>query len=355
MELRRASNEWSKRPADQRFKSLEELHEFCEASRATAKVATLPLSGMRVEADDGDIKLLGKANIPATFTNWAFGQLCQKLQAPAGYLRQLPATLAAQNINHGLAKVNDSEPSKLYFHNGTTPLRLHAITSEKYTRIFDNDITRRLLDLSRETNWQPAPAAFDGSRGLYASDHDLFAFMVDNTRRIFEKDPNGGLSRGFFMWNSEVGAASFGIMSFLYEYVCGNHIVWGASGVQELRIRHVGNADDRAFSELRGELRRYSDSSATELEEKITHAKTVELGKDKNAVLDALFGKIAGLSKRDAADSFDLAEQHISWYGAPTTVWGMVNGITHLAKDLPHADERVKLERAAGKVMEIAF
>jgi hypothetical protein len=300
--------------------------------------------------------MIGKVGIPATFTNWAFGQLCQKIGAPAGYIRSLPATLAAQNVNHGLAsnEVADTEPSKLYLHNGDG-LRLHAITSEKYTRIFDNDITRRLVDLSKETQWQPAPAAFDGSRGLYASDHDLFAFLVDNERRIFEKDSNGGLSRGFFVWNSEVGASSFGIMTFLYEYVCGNHIVWGASGVQELRIRHVGNADDRAFSELRGELRRYADSSASELEEKIEHAKTYSLGKDKNAVLDALFGKIAGLTKGTILNSYELAESHQDWYGSPTSVWGMVNGITHYAKDLPHADERVRVERSAGKVMEMAF
>jgi hypothetical protein len=29
-------------------------------------------------------------------------------------------------------------------------------------------------------------------------------------------------------------------MTFLYEYVCGNHRVWGASNVVEVKIRHIG-------------------------------------------------------------------------------------------------------------------
>jgi excisionase family DNA binding protein len=43
--------------------------------------------------------------------------------------------------------------------------------------------------------------------------------IADSNRRIFETLPGGGLSRGFFVWNSEVGAASFGIQTFFYEYV----------------------------------------------------------------------------------------------------------------------------------------
>jgi hypothetical protein len=72
-------------------------------------------------------------------------------------------------------------------------------------------------------------------------------FMVDDDRRIFETLPGGGLSRGFFISNSEVGDASFSLTTFLYQYVCGNHMVWGAQGVKNIRIPHIGDADERAF------------------------------------------------------------------------------------------------------------
>jgi hypothetical protein len=32
---------------------------------------------------------------------------------------------------------------------------------------------------------------------------------VDNNRRIFEKDPNGALGRGFFVASSEVGDTAY--------------------------------------------------------------------------------------------------------------------------------------------------
>ena len=43
------------------------------------------------------------------------------------------------------------------------------------------------------------------------------------------------------------------------------------------------------------------------------------------------------------------------WYGNPHSVWGVVGGMTEIARDLPNADDRLALESAAGKVMEIAF
>ena len=79
-----------------------------------------PLSGLRVEATGDDLALSGKTSIPAQLTNWSFGQLCRKISAPAGYLEGLPASLAAQNINHGLeelGQVDDSRDANLFVWN----------------------------------------------------------------------------------------------------------------------------------------------------------------------------------------------------------------------------------------------
>ena len=40
--------------------------------------------------------------------------------------------------------------------------------------------------------------------GIYASDHDMFAFLVNEEYRI-DDGSDGGLARGFFVQNSEVG------------------------------------------------------------------------------------------------------------------------------------------------------
>jgi hypothetical protein len=78
---------------------------------------------------------------------------------------------------------------------------------------------------------------------LYASDRDVFIFLVDPKNPV---EVNGEqLFRGFMTWNSEVGSAVFGLTTFLYRYVCDNRIIWGATDVQELRIRHTGGAPER--------------------------------------------------------------------------------------------------------------
>src|SRR5262249_15365381 len=145
----------------------------------------------------------------------------------------LPAPLAADCINEGLAsRAGDSDAADdaLILFDRAGDLTARAITTDRYTRIWNCDITARLLRLASQ-GWRPGPGALDGLRGLCGGNQDMFAFLVDNGGRIFETLPGGGLSRGFFVWTSEVGAAAFGICTFLYEYVCGNHRVWGARDV----------------------------------------------------------------------------------------------------------------------------
>jgi len=375
MNIFNAHNQWSTRPADETFASVKEMHEACSAYRSIASQATVSLDTLRVEANEGDLQLVGRVGVPAKLTNWAFSQLSQRASAPAGYLRDLPATLAAQNLNHGLAayarSTSDEEAKKvnLLFHkNGNLVLR--AATSEIYSRIWNNEITGRLMGLQEnQPNWtlpqayvrESGSKGFDGlngqmaPRGAYASDHDMFCFLVDQTRRVDVPGTEGGLYRGFFVWNSEVGASSFGMSLFLFDHVCGNHIVWGAKKIADFRIRHVGDASPKAFAGLAVELRRFAESSTSDMQAKIGSARNLILGGTKEEVLDALLGKrIPELSKKRLSESYDLAEK-ADRYGSPRSVWGMVNGITELSQQSPHMDARISLDRAAGKLLEIAF
>ena len=366
-----ASKQWMTRPADERYDSLDALHAAVLHHRnVAAEQRAVPLSRLQIvaRADDAGVlrPVLGsKANtdMAADFTHYSFGQFCRRLATgdrpvPAGYLRTLPAELAATNLNHALTRavddtdVEEREGTLLFAQNGRLVLR--AITSDRYTRIWNSDVTRRLLQFTAlNPIWQPAPAGFDGSRGLYASDKDMFAFLVDNDRRIFETLPGGGFSRGFFVWNSEVGDAAFNIMTFLYQYICGNHMVWGASGVTHVRIPHIGNADERAFGKIAVELRKYHDASAEDEEAKISAMIRKEIAGTKDEILDALFG--LNVTRKVAARAVEIAEQSEDRYGNPRSVFAIVSGITEQARDKANADERVALEVQAGKVAQIAF
>lgn len=355
--LTHANSQWERRPADERFGSLKAMHARAMQARTGAAVARIKANALRVAADANELLLEGETGAQAPLTNWSFGQIAERAKAPAAYLRSLPAPLAADCLNAGLRRSQEGGESVVLFDtSGGTPTA-RAVTSESYSLIWNADITSRLLELEARGPWQPAPAAFDGSRGLYLGDRDMFAFLVDNERRIFETGPAGGLSRGFFVWNSEVGAASFGVMTFLYEYVCGNHRVWGVSNINEVRIIHIGHDQaSKAFAKLTVELRKYAEASAEDDEAKVVAARRYQIGASKDDVLDAIFKlKSPALTRKTIGQAYDLAEQRVDWYGSPRTAWGMAGALTEIARDLPNANERNALELGSAKVMEMAF
>lgn len=379
-----ACSQWATRPDDERFSSLEDLHHACSMFRAQAAEKTVPLSTLRLEADNGHLALVGRGGQPAQFTHWSFGQACRTLGAPAAYLRTLPATLAAQNLNYGLARIpSDHEVQILARCPSDGQPTVHALTGERYSRIWNSDLTYRLKEnFGNGGQWRVPPArpaypgqsgariatetdvlanhggAFDihvgdliAPAGLYASDHDLFVFMVDD-EHVIDDGTDGGLARGFFITNSEVGAASFSITRFLYRHVCGNHIIWGAKQVQQFRTRHVGDAEGRGFRELHFQLRSYLDESADTDRRLVVLAQGKILASSKDELLDTLFGR-GLLTRKAASDAYDLVQPDND--GNPCSAWGIAQGVTRLSQLSPYADARTVLDRAASKILDLAF
>jgi len=387
MELFKASRQWAERPNDERFWTLGEMYEACKAYAESAVQAKVPYSDIRVEADGNDVLLSGRTGQRAELTHWAFGQLSSLIGAPASYLRNLPATLAVQNLNHGLKMRaeddKDHRDAQLLFHrNGG--LLLRAMTSDLYKLIWNWKVIQRLRDLETD-GWRIPPARVAPNigglvcrpatekdvlevkaqgglaievgdmicpSGLYASDHDMFAFMINEKNRI-DDGTDLGLSRGFFVENSEVGDASFKLTTFLYRFVCGNHIVWDASNVKEVRLRHVGTADF-ASGRVIANFRKYADDSASGLEAQIAKARRVEIAGSMEEVVDRLFS-LRISSRKVLEQSYAVAERHVDIDGSPRSPWGFAQGMTRYSQTLPYADQRSEIDRAAGKVLQIAF
>jgi hypothetical protein len=386
MELFQASNQWANRPEDERFSNLKDLYEATLGYFLEARSSVTPYSDLKVEPNGGgELYLTGKTGAHAKFTNWSFGQLCNRLQAPTSYLQKLSPALAAENLNYGLSTKNDLTDANMLLRQGVTDLTIRSITSDRYTRIWDHEIVSSLArNLEFCPGWRVPPARPTGENtrgarpatkedlleatqmglsikegdmiapaGLYASDHDVFIFMINEQNRINDGS-EGGLSRGFFISNSEVGAASFKFTTFLLRWVCGNHIVWGASNVKELSIRHVGKANSVAFDKLEGTIKEYSDESASDLEGKLKVARQKEIAATKEELFDIIF-KTKLLSRQNIESAYQLAEINENQDGNPRSFYGFSQGVTRLSQAIPHMDKRVEMDRAAGKILEMAF
>ena len=184
---------------------------------------------------------------------------------------------------------------------------------------------------------------------LYASDRDMWCFLADEDRRI--DVPNrrsgtaGSLARGFYVSNSEVGAQRLVLGMFVFDYVCCNRIIWGAEQHTEIKIRHTAGAPHRWLEEIKPVLREYAASSPTGVSETIAAARQRKIAGDIETFLATRFGK-GMVTKIQAAHMIDE-------HRPVETVWDAVVGATAFARQLEHVDARVKIEREAGKLLQM--
>ena len=233
----RVSSEWFSRPDDERFMSLPELYAAVRARADRATARTVESRAIRVEAKRDDPERLGLIvpgrDTPVTPSHWSFGQLCSLVGAPSSYLRDLPAPLAGVNLQHGLLSHRAELVKTLEAENGRVELR--AVTGPDYGRIWDHELVAAVMKIAGngtgDTRWK-VPGVLDwatmthnpfvdvtkDTTTLYASDRDVFLFLVDDTHPIEAgRLPNGDPDlyfRGFYCWNSEVGSKTLGIASF---------------------------------------------------------------------------------------------------------------------------------------------
>ena len=369
----RVSSEWFSRPNDERYLSLSELYASVKGRAERSRTRTVESAAIRVEAHRDDPEnlalVLPEAEAPVAPTHWSFGQLASLVSAPAAYLRQLPAPLAGINLQYGLTSHRAEQIKTLETEDGRTELR--AVTGPDYGRIYDHELVAAVQKIAGngtgDTRWK-VPGTLDWSSGvynpmvditkdtttLYASDRDVFLFLVDDMNPIEAgKLPNGSPDlyfRGFYCWNSEVGAKTLGIASFYLRAVCQNRNLWGVEDFQEISIRHSKYAANRFAHVAAPALTRFADSSPQPFVEGIRAARERIVARSDDDRIDFL--RKRGFSKAETARIVEtvLAEEG----RPPESVFDFVQGITAVARSKPQQDARLDMEGKAKKLLERA-
>lgn len=366
--LTQASHQWATRPADQRFLSLTELAAHVRMQRDRSKALNMPNTAIMaapVEEDESRkalVILSKETGEPVAPSHFSFGQLASKVEAPAAYLRTLPADMAADCINYGLERRDVEELGLLLRREtpGAIP-NLAAVTGPKYGRVWNDEVASSLVKAFGDgrTGEFRVPGEFgqevDVTRQnttLYAGDRDMFVFLADERNRI--EVPNrrngqpGSLARGFFVWNSEVGSQTLGIATFLFDYVCMNRIVWGAEGFKEIRIRHTSGAPDRWLQQITPALTRYANAATESITTALAEAQASKIG-DAETVTEFLNKRFT----RKQAAAIKLAHE-VEEQRPIESLWDAVTGATAYARSIEYQDERVEVERKAGDIMALA-
>lgn len=369
----RVSSEWFSRPDDERFLSLNDLYDTVRSRAERAHARTIESAAIRVEATRDNAERLelvvpGQRQ-PVAPTHWSYGQLCSLVGAPATYMRQLPAPLAAINLQHGLLNHRAELVKTLEMDDGR--LELRAVTGSEYGRIWDHELVSSVMKIAGngtgDTIWK-VPGVLDwatmthnpfvditkDTTTLYASDRDVFLFLVDDTHPIEAgRLPNGEPDlyfRGFYAWNSEVGSKTLGIASFYLRAVCANRNLWGTENFEEITIRHSKFAAQRFAHEAAPALTSFANSSPAPFIAGIKAAREqIVARKDDDR---ETFLRRRGFSKGETGKVIEMV---LSEEGRPPeSVFDFVQGITALARTKTNQDTRLELEGKAKKLLESA-
>ncbi|WP_427144831.1 DUF932 domain-containing protein [Rhizobium pisi] len=369
----RVSSEWFSRPADERYVSLSELARAVRDRADRSRTRVVESALIHVVANRNDPERLALI-LPGTDTaiaptHWSFGQLAGLVGAPAAYLRQLPAALAAINLQYGLTSNRAEQIKTLETDDGRTQLR--AVTGPDYGRIFDAELVEAVQSIAGngtgDTRWK-VPGVLDWSTGvynprvditkdtttLYASDRDVFLFLVDDLNPIAAgRLPDGSPDlyfRGFYCWNSEVGAKTLGMASFYLRAVCQNRNLWGVEDFEEITIRHSKYAANRFAHEAAPALLNFANSSPLPFLNGIKAARERIVARTDEDRTDFL--RRRGFSKAETGKIIDtvLAEEG----RPPESIFDFVQGITAVARDKPYQDARLDMEAKAKKLLDRA-
>ncbi|KKX29419.1 hypothetical protein [Rhizobium sp. LC145] len=369
----RVSSEWFSRPDDERYLSLTELYDAVKARADRATARTVESRAVRVEASRDNAERLSlivpgqEASIAPT--HWSFSQLCSLVGAPASYMRQLPAPLAGINLQHGLLSHRAELVKTLETDDGRIELR--AVTGPDYGRIWDHELVGAVMKIAGngvgDTMWK-VPGVLDwatmthnpfvdvtkDTTTLYASDRDVFLFLVDDTHPIEAgRLPNGEPDlyfRGFYCWNSEVGSKTLGIASFYLRAVCMNRCLWGVENFEEITIRHSKFAAQRFAHQAAPALKSFANSSPAPFVAGIKAARekiVARTDEDRETFL-----RRRGFSKAETGRIIETVLQEEG--RPPESIFDFVQGLTAHARTKAHQDTRLELEGKARALLERA-
>jgi hypothetical protein len=367
----RVSSEWSSRPDDERYLSLTELYDSVRSRADRARTRVVESRAIRVEAARDNAERLSLIvpgqDEPLAPTHWSFGQLCSLVGVPASYVRQVPASLAAINLQYGMLSHRAETVKLLEMEQDRVELR--AATGPDYGRIWDHELIAAVMRIAGngtgDTRWK-VPGTLDwgsmmhnpyvdvtkDTTTLYASDRDVFLFLVDDAHpieagRLANGDPDLYF-RGFYCWNSEVGSKTLGMATFYLRAVCMNRNLWGVEGFEEISIRHSKFAANRFAHEAAPALASFADSSPSSFVAGIRGARErIVARKDEDR---ESFLRKQGFSRPETAKIIAtvLAEEG----RPPETVYDFVQGITAVARTRTNQDARLDLEGKAKRLLD---
>jgi len=354
------AREYASRPADQRFPSLGALIADAKHERELSKEVAYNLKDLRaastwVEGANAATLQLESPKGRARFSHWSFGQLCRMLGAPASYLRELPPTIAADCLNHGLTAAENGTSANLLVRaaNGTPEPVIRACTSKTYGRVWDHELYSAVDDLiARHSGWT-VESVTRGDRDSVLTISNKRATLQDPSVQRIVNDPQadvGGIMyRSLTIGNSEVGGGSVWYEGGIFRARCKNLMLWSAVVESRYRRRHVGSHVLRdVVRNLSHFAFRYLEQSSERDEAIIRQLIDREIASTREGVIDEL--RAMGATQEQAQQAYATCEMYEA--ASPRSFWGVVQGMTRASQQTEYSSDRLELDRLAAQILQ---
>ena len=298
--------------------------------------------------------------------DWSFTQLTKQtgVRGAKGTLNSVEPQTSADAINQLLQKTKGN------LNKGVALIHLpemqdpdipttRAFYSNRYERVSDLEVFSHFHSLSEQFGYEPA-GVFAGKRGglppvnpeasgLYRGDRSSFGFVCNEQGKI--DIDNSSLYHAVMWGNSEVGRETLWFQDVLYDFICGNHMIWGPKRVRKVKHKHTGNVRDvlrkstTMFQEvdLERDERREAVATIHNTAIRTQFANTRELIQSKLAT---------HMTKKDASGVLPFLDHPSAYPKNPTSYWGVSSAITLYSQTKDFTDERLALDTVAGNMVQ---
>jgi hypothetical protein len=344
-------------------RSLTDLARELERQRFTRRDYVAETTALTVvtreetDARSGDVEISGLNGTPLPLTEYAHAQMSEYTEIPKVYYdrcRKADPALLATNLNHWL----HNEPDKRMVR--TLDGNVRAWLSPKYRPMDNYDLAETVIPELMERSCQIESAELTERRFYIKAVLGSLEMEVRHS-----KQPGDIVQAGVVISNSEIGSGALKIEPLVFRLVCRNGLIVPDAA---LRKYHVGRATqgDGVFEVLSDEATRADDKALW------LRVRDVVRNSFDRDVFAAIVQKMSDAAEQriESADLAKVVEVTTRRLDLPERVqgsvlmalaagsdlsrWGLVNALTSVANTEKDYEVATELERAGGKVLELA-
>lgn len=363
-----------KRPADTNFDEMRQLLDAAQEDMTNSREVRVPSAEIDFTYDEESEALKIKLGSVETqpMTAYSLGQVAGMARVPMQIIERLyakgerelivdnlKALFPQSDVDNKMALVRDVKDGDL----NVVRSYVRAMNGNAYSRLWDCEVFQEIDDFLIPRGFSPKiPTIRPGSirnglmhnlrAGLFRGDQTSFGFFFAERADQNLGSELGGMIPGMMVWNSEVGARSFGFHTFYFHEATGSIIIWTPSNHRRKRFVHRGNIKN-GFGEyldvLEDTAENFQERYLADIEVFRT-AMTTPFAQDADAAVQKL-NEWFDVPKPEADAIIRGSTRTNCNYGDPLSVWRVALSIAYDAGITGRAEVMVDQTMLATKVI----